>query len=142
LEKAVEIDEMSDPFKRTHEQITRSGYGQLEECPEASGFNRQCHFNQNPENRELDKKNKTRVDVKLRSFNNSYRYRRMIANARERRRMHEINAEFDNLRSVLPVLSNDRQFSKYETLQMAQSYIVYVLNKTTGKLVKPVSLSL
>ncbi|XP_043217907.1 protein atonal homolog 1-like [Amphibalanus amphitrite] len=49
--------------------------------------------------------------------------RRLAANARERRRMDNLNQAFDRLRSVLPSIGDDRQFSKYETLQMAQSYI-------------------
>lgn len=49
--------------------------------------------------------------------------RRLAANARERRRMQNLNNAFDKLRTYLPSLGNDRQLSKYETLQMAQSYI-------------------
>lgn len=49
-------------------------------------------------------------------------YGRMAANARERRRMHKLNVAFDKLREVVPSVS-DRKLSKYETLQIAQSYI-------------------
>lgn len=49
--------------------------------------------------------------------------RRLAANARERRRMNNLNDAFDRLRDVIPSLGNDRKLSKYETLQMAQSYI-------------------
>ncbi|RNA26798.1 atonal -like protein [Brachionus plicatilis] len=51
------------------------------------------------------------------------KYKRLIANERERRRMHGLNAAFENLRSVLPTLGSNKHFSKYETLQMAKSYI-------------------
>lgn len=51
------------------------------------------------------------------------RKRRLAANARERRRMEGLNHAFDRLRQYLPSLSNDRQLSKHETLQMAQTYI-------------------
>ncbi|XP_037954528.1 protein atonal-like [Teleopsis dalmanni] len=51
------------------------------------------------------------------------RKRRLAANARERRRMQNLNQAFDRLRQYLPCLGNDRQLSKHETLQMAQSYI-------------------
>lgn len=51
------------------------------------------------------------------------RYKRLIANERERRRMHGLNVAFENLRSVLPDFGSNKQFSKYETLQMAKSYI-------------------
>ncbi len=49
--------------------------------------------------------------------------RRTAANARERKRMHGLNVAFDNLREVVPGLGNGAKLSKYETLQMAQSYI-------------------
>lgn len=49
--------------------------------------------------------------------------RRLAANARERRRMQNLNSAFDRLRQYLPSLGNDRQLSKHETLQMAQTYI-------------------
>ncbi|EDV92723.1 protein atonal [Drosophila grimshawi] len=51
------------------------------------------------------------------------RKRRLAANARERRRMQNLNTAFDRLRQYLPCLGNDRQLSKHETLQMAQTYI-------------------
>ncbi|XP_026117556.1 protein atonal homolog 1-like [Carassius auratus] len=55
--------------------------------------------------------------------NGVQKQRRMAANARERRRMHGLNHAFDELRSVIPALDNDKKLSKYETLQMAQIYI-------------------
>lgn len=51
------------------------------------------------------------------------RKRRLAANGRERRRMQNLNQAFDKLRTFLPQLGEDRQLSKYETLQMAQTYI-------------------
>ena len=50
--------------------------------------------------------------------------RRVAANARERRRMHSLNGAFDRLRKVVPSIGDDRKLSKFETLQMAQSYIL------------------
>lgn len=49
--------------------------------------------------------------------------RRLAANARERRRMQSLNLAFDRLRDVVPSIGDDRKLSKYETLQMAQTYI-------------------
>ncbi|XP_063697594.1 helix-loop-helix protein ngn-1-like [Culicoides brevitarsis] len=51
------------------------------------------------------------------------RRRRLAANARERRRMNSLNDAFERLRDVVPSLGHDRKLSKYETLQMAQTYI-------------------
>jgi hypothetical protein len=48
--------------------------------------------------------------------------RRLAANARERKRMQNLNDAFDHLRKYLPAMG-DRQLSKHETLQMAQTYI-------------------
>lgn len=49
--------------------------------------------------------------------------RRMAANARERRRMNGLNDAFDRLRDVVPSLGEEHKLSKFETLQMAQTYI-------------------
>ncbi|XP_066250235.1 protein lin-32-like isoform X1 [Euwallacea similis] len=49
--------------------------------------------------------------------------RRLAANARERRRMNGLNEAFDRLRKVIPSLDEEQKLSKFETLQMAQSYI-------------------
>ncbi|CAB0033988.1 unnamed protein product [Trichogramma brassicae] len=49
--------------------------------------------------------------------------RRLAANARERRRMNGLNDAFDKLRKVVPALGADHKLSKFETLQMAQTYI-------------------
>nr|XP_019532398.2 LOW QUALITY PROTEIN: protein atonal-like [Aedes albopictus] len=51
------------------------------------------------------------------------RKRRLAANARERKRMRGLNEAFDRLREHLPAGGDDRQLSKHETLQMAQTYI-------------------
>ncbi|EDW02665.1 protein lin-32 [Drosophila grimshawi] len=50
--------------------------------------------------------------------------RRQAANARERKRMNGLNEAFDRLREVVPAPSIDQKLSKFETLQMAQSYIL------------------
>ncbi|XP_076069225.1 uncharacterized protein LOC143041281 [Oratosquilla oratoria] len=53
--------------------------------------------------------------------------RRLAANARERRRMNGLNDAFDRLREVIPALGNDQKLSKFETLQMAQTYITALM---------------
>ncbi len=62
------------------------------------------------------------------------RYKRLIANERERRRMHALNDAFENLRAVLPdsksnksysaTDSSSRNYSKFETLRTALNYII------------------
>lgn len=49
--------------------------------------------------------------------------RRLAANARERRRMNGLNEAFDKLRDVVPPVGDEHKLSKFETLQMAQTYI-------------------
>ena len=49
--------------------------------------------------------------------------RRLAANARERKRMRSLNTAFDRLRQVIPSAGEDQELSKYDTLQMAQTYI-------------------
>lgn len=70
---------------------------------------------------------KYRKDLRVRSSGTSgveiMKKRRLAANARERRRMNSLNDAFDRLRDVVPSLGNDRKLSKFETLQMAQTYI-------------------
>ncbi|XP_037117687.1 protein atonal homolog 1b [Syngnathus acus] len=61
-----------------------------------------------------------------------HRHRRVAANARERRRMHGLNKAFDELRSVIPSLENEKKLSKYDTLQMAQIYITELSELLAG----------
>lgn len=69
------------------------------------------------------KKSKTESSCYSSSPGDVMRKRRLAANARERRRMNSLNGAFDRLRDVVPSLGNDRKLSKFETLQMAQTYI-------------------
>jgi len=58
----------------------------------------------------------------------TFKKRRQAANVRERRRMHSLNVAFDRLRDVIPLMSESRKLSKYDTLQMAQTYITALLD--------------
>ncbi|ODN04624.1 Neurogenic differentiation factor 1 [Orchesella cincta] len=49
--------------------------------------------------------------------------RRHKANARERHRMHGLNAALDKLRKVIPINSQTQRLSKIETLRLARNYI-------------------
>jgi hypothetical protein len=52
------------------------------------------------------------------------RKRRQAANARERKRMTNLNDAFERLRHILPNAEQDsKPMSKMEALQMAQAYI-------------------
>ncbi|KAK4317265.1 hypothetical protein Pmani_011637 [Petrolisthes manimaculis] len=54
--------------------------------------------------------------------------RRLAANARERRRMTDLNSAFDRLRDVVPSLTGEQRLSKYDTLQLAQTYITALVD--------------
>ncbi|KAI8118100.1 hypothetical protein FF38_05783 [Lucilia cuprina] len=54
--------------------------------------------------------------------------RRQAANARERKRMNGLNEAFDRLREVVPAPSLEQKLSKFETLQMAQTYIIALMD--------------
>lgn len=62
----------------------------------------------------------------------SRKRRRLAANARERRRMDGLNKAFDRLRGVVPAADDERKLSKYETLQMALTYIVALHEQLGG----------
>lgn len=79
---------------------------------------------QNGGSLKIDYKRKTSTNVKK----EAHRRRRLAANARERRRMQSLNEAFDQLRSVVPFISDDRKLSKYDTLQMAQTYIAALMD--------------
>ncbi len=51
------------------------------------------------------------------------RQKRLDANDRERERMGKLNSAFDSLRHLLPRHGNDRELSKFETIQIAKNYI-------------------
>ena len=65
--------------------------------------------------------------------------RRCAANARERKRMNGLNDAFERLRQHIPELGNDRKLSKFETLQMAQTYISALRELVTTN--KPVNIA-
>lgn len=49
--------------------------------------------------------------------------KRADANDRERERMGKLNTAFNALRHLLPKHGNDRELSKFETIQIAKNYI-------------------
>lgn len=70
------------------------------------------------------RKGSTNKSIKCVSANPTVmKKRRLAANARERRRMNGLNEAFDKLRDVVPPMGDEHKLSKFETLQMAQTYI-------------------
>ncbi|CAH0757673.1 unnamed protein product [Diatraea saccharalis] len=53
--------------------------------------------------------------------------RRSTANKKERRRTHNINTAFSDLRDCIPNVPPDTKLSKIKTLRLATSYISYLL---------------
>ena len=61
--------------------------------------------------------------VKKTGKNNVHSQRRILANARERSRVHKLGEAFRMLRNVIPSFSADQKLSKLSTLRIAVSYI-------------------
>ena len=59
-----------------------------------------------------------------RSYKNLTRSRRIVANARERNRVHTISAAFEGLRRAVPSYSHNQKLSKLAILRIACSYIL------------------
>lgn len=58
--------------------------------------------------------------------NEKNKRKRKAANERERNRMMQMNIAFENLREKIQV--QGKRLSKFETLQMARSYIIILQN--------------
>lgn len=93
--------------------------------------------NQKTKNKTEKKSKKSLVSNKKQSPNNTsnqplsptiLKKRRQAANARERKRMNGLNEAFDRLREVVPAPSLEQKLSKFETLQMAQTYIMALMD--------------
>merc|ERR1711935_190747 len=56
-------------------------------------------------------------------YKNMSRERRLIANARERTRVHTISTAFDALRQAIPTYSYNQKLSKLAILRIASAYI-------------------
>ncbi|CAG2121758.1 unnamed protein product, partial [Medioppia subpectinata] len=88
------------------------------------------HHNKSVDKKKVPKKSTDKKLSKLETSGESIapivvlKKRRLAANARERKRMHSLNTAFDRLREVVPGIGDDSKLSKYETLQMAQQYIL------------------
>ncbi|XP_077999467.1 uncharacterized protein LOC144452275 [Glandiceps talaboti] len=59
-----------------------------------------------------------------RSYKSLSRARRVVANARERNRVHTISAAFEGLRRAVPSYSHNQKLSKLAILRIACSYIL------------------
>ena len=62
------------------------------------------------------------------SWRHSTRTRRLVANARERSRIHIMSEAFEGLRRAVPCYSTDQKLSKLAILRLATSYISALAN--------------
>lgn len=110
------VDKSSHNYHpRNYQEVSKCSVSRLEEWNPAE--------DSDEEDLPLTKRSKTEPSCYSSSPADVIRKRRLAANARERRRMNSLNSAFDRLRDVVPSLGNDRKLSKFETLQMAQTYI-------------------
>jgi hypothetical protein len=121
----VYVKEKTEDFSGTSDDIVDNDCGDFEtdSLMQDSGDESSCN-----DDMRYEENGKQKHKTKRRSSNKLVspvimKKRRLAANARERRRMQNLNKAFDRLRTHLPSLGNDRQLSKFETLQMAQTYI-------------------
>ncbi|CAG5896550.1 unnamed protein product [Menidia menidia] len=77
----------------------------------------------------LPKKRGPRKKKPGKEQNDRAKLRRQEANARERSRMHGLNAALESLRKVVPCYSKTQKLSKIETLRLAKNYI-WALSET------------
>lgn len=85
---------------------------------------------ENEENMSSGKRKRSQGGKKARSklkkalsWRQSNRSRRLIANARERSRIHIMSEAFEGLRRAVPCYSSDQKLSKLAILRLATSYI-------------------
>ena len=81
------------------------------------------------------KKSRSKLKKAL-SWRQSNRSRRLIANARERSRIHIMSEAFEGLRRAVPCYSSDQKLSKLAILRLATSYISalsYLAESDTSK---------
>ncbi|XP_061587155.1 neurogenic differentiation factor 6-B [Cololabis saira] len=77
----------------------------------------------------LPKKRGPRKKKQCKEHVDRAKLRRNEANARERSRMHGLNAALESLRKVVPCYSKTQKLSKIETLRLAKNYI-WALSET------------
>ncbi|XP_069472179.1 neurogenic differentiation factor 1 [Ambystoma mexicanum] len=116
-------DDDGDPF-RPHDGEEEDDDSDCEDDGEPEeGENPEDDDQQRPRRRGPKRKKLTRARLER------FRLRRMKANARERNRMHGLNAALDALRRVVPCYSKSQKLSKIETLRLARNYI-WALSET------------
>lgn len=74
------------------------------------------------------KKMKSSTTKKDSSWKQNSRSRRLVANARERSRIHILSDAFENLRRAVPSYSHDQKLSKLAILKLATYYISALSN--------------
>ena len=79
-------------------------------------------------NTEGGKRLKQTANKKDNSWRQNTRSRRLVANARERSRIHILSDAFENLRRAVPSYSQDQKLSKLAILKLATYYISALAN--------------
>ncbi|KAM9189453.1 neurogenic differentiation factor 1 [Mergus octosetaceus] len=110
--EALPAEAEEDPLRNGEEEDEEDDLDEEEEEEEDDDDDEQ-----KPKRRGPKKKKMTKARMER------FKLRRMKANARERNRMHGLNAALDNLRKVVPCYSKTQKLSKIETLRLAKNYI-------------------
>ena len=117
------------PFPTFDKKFSYSkNYSQMSPSSESNSSHQSdlscSHLNDLPRNSRSSQKPLSKWKMKQRTLSReTVGKRRTAANARERKRMDGLNVAFEKLREHVPNLGCDKELSKIETLQMAQTYI-------------------
>ncbi|KAG8432508.1 hypothetical protein GDO86_016959 [Hymenochirus boettgeri] len=117
LESLMKDEDEEDSLKHHNGDEEEEEEGEEEDDEEDDEDDDDEDDDQKPKRRGPKKKKMTKARVER------FKVRRMKANARERNRMHGLNAALDNLRKVVPCYSKTQKLSKIETLRLAKNYI-------------------
>lgn len=115
--------------------VTELHFDSLDKLKIVGARRQPCNNKRSPTSGRVTRESKSQTEVKMlkmlttsggirSSSPTVLRRRRQAANARERKRMNGLNEAFNRLREVVPAPAVEQKLSKFETLQMAQTYIM------------------
>ncbi|XP_009994630.1 PREDICTED: neurogenic differentiation factor 1 [Chaetura pelagica] len=118
-----EVDKKEEDLEGLHAEAEEDSLRNGEEEDEEDDLDEEEEEEEEEEDDDQKPKRRGPKEKKMTKARMRFKLRRMKANARERNRMHGLNAALDNLRKVVPCYSKTQKLSKIETLRLAKNYI-------------------
>lgn len=115
--------------ERQHPERSSSKAGSMREAEDELSDREEDEREDDQDENGLPKKRGPRKKKAGKEQMDRAKLRRNEANARERSRMHGLNAALESLRKVVPCYSKTQKLSKIETLRLAKNYI-WALSET------------